>query len=254
MTKHVHLLRTIACLALILLALTACGSTAPASNPPANTGNTTEPQAPNNNTSGNTTQETTVQGMITQVEGSKLIVEGPGGSSVTIEVSDTTKVQKQQFGAVSDIQVGSPVLITAFQQGETYQAIEVQVGIDEPPLTGMQPSLATADAPQAGGGGSGPIMIGPGQGGSAPNAVPAGIGMPATLEGTVASLDASSLVLNTADGQTITVAMGGQVFVQKVTKASAADAQTGLAVFAVGVRSDNNFQVDRLRLIVPPNS
>ncbi len=255
MTKHVHLLRTIACLTLILFALTACGSTAPTSNPPTGAGNTTEPAAPDNSNTGNATQETTVQGLISQVEGSKLIVEGMGGSSVTIEVTDTTKVQMQQFGSVSDIQVGLPVLITGIKQGETYQAIEIQVGIDEPPLRGMQPSLTTAAVPEGGnsGGGSGPIMIMPGQEGSAPNALPADIGMPATLEGTVASLDGSSLVLNTSDGQTITVVLGEPIFVQKVTKASAADAQRGLAVFAVGVRSDNRFEVERLRLIVPPN-
>ncbi len=59
----------------------------------------------------------TAGGTVKSIEGNKITVTQPDGSTVSVTVDDKTIIQKQVAGAIADVQVGMRITVT--EQGNT---------------------------------------------------------------------------------------------------------------------------------------
>jgi uncharacterized protein DUF5666 len=199
----------------------------------------------------------TIAGQIQQIDGNKVVVNNPMGSSVTLELTQDTKIQKQVQGAKTDLQAGTAVTVMGNKQNDIFQAIDVQIGGED--LIGGSLMPAGGALPP----GSGPDMssapIQPGQGAPAGGLVgaPAGAPMgdlPIPMSGTIEKIDGNTMVLKTKDGNTVNVALTDQTIIHKLADTNISDLKPGTMVVAKGNKSANSFQVTSLQILPAPFS
>lgn len=225
----------------VLALLTACGGSDSA-NPPTvgGAGNSsivpiTGAGAADSGTPSDAQELDTIQGQVVQIDGQKLIIKNESGSSVTVQLNDSTTVQKHERGAISDIQTGTSISVIALKQNDSLQAIDVQIGGDARQLPAAAPVPLAGDQPIPGGGNGG---------------VPAGMPQPQSLHGTVEQLDGATLTLKSDDGQSMQIALTTGMFIQKVSQGSVSDIKPGTSVIAAGKRNGNAFEVVQLNLMM----
>lgn len=68
----------------------------------------------------------TASGTVKSVEGNKITVTQPDGSTVSVTVDDKTVIQKQVTGAIADVQVGMRITVTEQSNTKRIQLLSSQ--------------------------------------------------------------------------------------------------------------------------------
>jgi hypothetical protein len=99
-----------------------------------------------------------VTGMVSAVSGNTITVTTRNGQTMTVQLADQGTVRKQVDGQLSDIKAGDQIVAFGTQNGDTFQATNIQIG-----------QLGGGQGGQGGGQGQGQ---GQGQGGGQTQATP----------------------------------------------------------------------------------
>lgn len=160
-------------------------------------------------------------GVLQKVNGSDLVLQAVGGSSVTVVTSPSTRITREVAGSLSDVVDGAHVFVSGSNADGGISASNVLVGTaDEttlpspPPLPGL-PS-----------GGS--------KAGSGPSNATLGL-----ASGTVSDAHAGGFTVVLSDGTRVPVTTGSSTKVVTITSARLDQLQTGVFTIAVGTPGAN---------------
>lgn len=161
-------------------------------------------------------------GMLEQVNGTSLVVQTPGGRSVTVTTSHATKLARELTGTLTAITDGARVVVYGTGSDGIIAAKNVTVGITlDMPKPPPSPKASTLpDLP----------------GGPKPRIEPPGT--PGIASGTVAEASPGRFTLVRSDGTRVQVTTGSAT-VFTLTAASLSQFRTGGYVIAVGAAGPN---------------
>lgn len=69
-----------------------------------------------------------VTGLVERVEGDRIVIATPNGTSVTVHLAANVQVRKQVDGQLSDVTVGERIVAIGTRNGDTVEATAVQIG------------------------------------------------------------------------------------------------------------------------------
>lgn len=181
-------------------------------------------------------------GRVTAVDKKTITVEGFEGS-LTINVTDKTKFQKQVEGKVTDIKKGNKVAVMG-QPSEEGKTVEARMIMVNPPQMGPFGSPPPG-GPGGPGGPPGDRPGGPGGPGGPPGG-PGRFGPPTRGEVT----NASPLTVKTEDGKSVTVKTTAETRVMVTKDASLSDVKKDEFIMATGRASGANgvFEAETIRI------
>lgn len=184
-------------------------------------------------------------GTITAIDGSTLTIEATARdsgdtSTVTVETTDETTVTESVEGSLADLAAGDNVVVTGTSADGTVIAERI---VDSGDLEATGPGAGGRTGTPPEGMGTPPEGMGtPPEGMGTP---PEGMGTPTV--GTIASIDGSTLVVETSDGESVTVTATDDTTITVTEELTVADLATGDTITVTGTTTDATVSATSIR-------
>lgn len=238
--------------ALLILALSACGTGNSAPTTGANTGaGNTNDQASNQFLTdrnggtpvagGTTGMNAPTIGIVQQVQGTTIKLLDPmSKQEKSIQLAPNATISMQGDIKASDIQAGDEITAVGTQSGDAFQASMVQVG-----KTGMMGGPVVIGGAPAGSSGGNQLA------GSGGNAAPLP-GGGSSISGTVDQAQGEKIVVKTSDGKSVTVQLASGAQIRKQLQIKPEQIETGKLVVANGTQNGSTFEASSLEVLPAP--
>lgn len=189
-------------------------------------------------------------GAVQKIDGNKITLTARDGSSVTVNVTDATAVEKLVQATIADVATGMNLTVTGATQSDG--------SVSAMSITAMPAGAAGLGAAQSAGGlGSGrggQTTAGSASGsGSASGGTAGAGGFARGTAGTVQGVSGNTITLTATGGSTVKVVVGSQTIIEKLGRGTISDVRAGLSITATGSRQSDG-SINAASIIIAPGA